>query len=784
MNRPFFLLLFLVAFRLLGAVPESQMGTVVQWATSEVTTDPIPSLTNIIQLDSGTTSSQWSVAVRSNHQMVVFGAGNSGQYVGLDDSTTNDIFCAAAGWYDGVAIKMDGSLVHWGNHLTNANNVWTNPPTVTNACALAMGDHYAAALLSNGVVRVWGNGAWPGTEAGDGVFTNIMALDGTWYYFTVLHSNGTVSTFGQSAHTPPAAATNGWKIACGRHFNLLLRSNGTVVAWGENTYGQTNVPADLTNVVAVAGGYDHSLAVKSDGTLVSWGGSQVWMTNDPPASVTNLYSVAAWSANLVLKNGQEYGEAEPPDTVGSTYYVAKSGNDSNPGTLDEPFLTVQKAVDTATNGCTVLVATGTYAENVTSERSGTVAPIILDGQGVATMRSIYLNHSNIVVQNWSINGLMTSFQSAIWMGRGANYCVLSNNVIDNAYHTNVYLLTWVGPDALPFGTAGSHNLVISNTLLHAVASPVLSLHGDNNTIQGNRLLDADTVDWFNVWGRSNHIVGNLCSNAFESGSFGGHPDFLQTFGDNGVGAQWITVEGNTVINNSSLSMQLCMMTSDDVPEISDWVFRNNIFVGVPRNGSVTLRNVSWYNNLFIDCATNSESAVMYFGSLTNGTTVTNFVASSAHGSTMFNNIFLNCGDYRTNNGWYYFYTYLTNVSADYNYVAKTNYTTVKQDELMRMVGDAGGWDPSEWWEDHGINGGDPSLNGDYTVPTNSILVAGTNLSALFTTDMLGETRPASGVWTMGPYEANGGEEPPDPPAASGGHGSTMGGRLVRSVRTE
>jgi hypothetical protein len=40
-----------------------------------------------------------------------------------------------------------------------------------------------------------------------------------------------------------------------------LNNNGSVIAWGYNGYGQTNVPAGLTNVVAVSAGYSHSLAV-------------------------------------------------------------------------------------------------------------------------------------------------------------------------------------------------------------------------------------------------------------------------------------------------------------------------------------------------------------------------------------------------------------------------------------------------------------------------------------------------------------------------------------------
>ena len=48
-------------------------------------------------------------------------------------------------------------------------------------------------------------------------------------------------------------------------------SPGTVVGWGDNSYGQATVPGGLANVTAIAGGRYHSLALKSDGTVAAWG---------------------------------------------------------------------------------------------------------------------------------------------------------------------------------------------------------------------------------------------------------------------------------------------------------------------------------------------------------------------------------------------------------------------------------------------------------------------------------------------------------------------------------
>lgn len=46
----------------------------------------------------------------------------------------------------------------------------------------------------------------------------------------------------------------------------------------------------------------------------------------------------------------------------ATYYVAKTGRDSNPGTLSSPFLTIKKGVSALKSGDTLYVRAGTYAE--------------------------------------------------------------------------------------------------------------------------------------------------------------------------------------------------------------------------------------------------------------------------------------------------------------------------------------------------------------------------------------------------------------------------------------
>ena len=59
-------------------------------------------------------------------------------------------------------------------------------------------------------------------------------------------------------------------ICAGRLHTVALKEDGTLLATGDNQFGQCNV-ADWTDVVAVAAGKYHTVAVRSDGTALATG---------------------------------------------------------------------------------------------------------------------------------------------------------------------------------------------------------------------------------------------------------------------------------------------------------------------------------------------------------------------------------------------------------------------------------------------------------------------------------------------------------------------------------
>lgn len=117
------------------------------------------------------------------------------------------------------------------------------------------------------------------------------------YYHTLyVKSDGTVWAWGNNSYgqlgdgtttsksipVQVSGLSNVVEASAGGYYSIALKSDGTVWTWGYNKYGQlgdgttTNrsIPVQvigLSNVVAVAAGYSHSIALKSDGTVWTWG---------------------------------------------------------------------------------------------------------------------------------------------------------------------------------------------------------------------------------------------------------------------------------------------------------------------------------------------------------------------------------------------------------------------------------------------------------------------------------------------------------------------------------
>jgi hypothetical protein len=122
-----------------------------------------------------------------------------------------------------------------------------------------------------------------------------------------LLNNGTVIAWGQNSYGQGSVPTNlagVTMIASGWYHNVALLTNGNLTAWGLNAaglYNLTTIPADATNVAVISAQALHSLALRSNGTVVAWGYSPQGETN-VPSGLSNVVAIAAgYQHNLAAK---------------------------------------------------------------------------------------------------------------------------------------------------------------------------------------------------------------------------------------------------------------------------------------------------------------------------------------------------------------------------------------------------------------------------------------------------------------------------------------------------
>lgn len=184
----------------------------------------------------------------------------------------------------------------------------------------------------------------------DGIINPIAAAGG-YTHALALAANGTVvawgdNTYGQSS--VPGGLSDVVAINAGAYHSLALKSDGKIQAWGGNWVGQSTIPANLENVVAIAGGFAHSLALKSDGTVVAWGDNTKGQRNVPPG-LTGVVAIAAGDFHSVALKAD--------GTV-----MAWGDNDINYKQIDiPPGLTTVVAIAAASGSTSALKADGTVA---------------------------------------------------------------------------------------------------------------------------------------------------------------------------------------------------------------------------------------------------------------------------------------------------------------------------------------------------------------------------------------------------------------------------------------
>ncbi len=230
---------------------------------------------------------------------------------------------AASNGASAWGLNTSGQL---GNGTTTNSNVAVGVEGLSGIAAVAGGSTHSLALLSDGKVMAWGaneygelgNGTTANSdvpvvvkEAGGKELTGVSAIAaGAWSSYALL-SNGTVMAWGinregelgdattansdvavpvkESAGKDAKALSGVSAIAAGGEHTLALLSDGKVIAWGANEYGElgngktakSDVPVTVSDlppagasISAISAGTEYSLALLSNGTAMAWGDNE------------------------------------------------------------------------------------------------------------------------------------------------------------------------------------------------------------------------------------------------------------------------------------------------------------------------------------------------------------------------------------------------------------------------------------------------------------------------------------------------------------------------------
>ncbi|MBN8459340.1 MAG: chitobiase/beta-hexosaminidase C-terminal domain-containing protein [Verrucomicrobia bacterium] len=149
------------------------------------------------------------------------------------------------------------------------------------------------------------------------------------------------NSYGQTAVPPNLNGVT--SVAAGSFNTVALKSDGTVVAWGDIYNGYYDgkwwvitVPEDLTGVLAVAAGYRFAAALKEDGTVVAWGQNVSGETEVPPGlgnvvaiSASNCHTLALRSDGTVVAWGANWsGQVSVPEDLKGVVAVVAGYNHS------------------------------------------------------------------------------------------------------------------------------------------------------------------------------------------------------------------------------------------------------------------------------------------------------------------------------------------------------------------------------------------------------------------------------------------------------------------------
>ena len=298
-----------------GADDQGQLGVPAQSAPiTHPVTVPIPAPVTSVQ-----SGCSFSTALDTSGRVWTWGSNSVGQLgtgspapfnatptmVSLPTGTIVKTISAGEGF--GVALNATGKLFAWGidnrgqlgdgGHRTGSTvPVRVHLPSGTTATFVASGSEHSLALTSTGRVLAWGDNDFG--QLGDG---------------TTIERDTPVRI------TMPSSVKKVTKLIGGGVFSLALTGAGHLLAWGSNAFGELGdgtftdhlqpepVALGSTTVTSAAAGGLHVLARTSNGGILAWGENEFGQLGNNSTTNSNVPITPDIPAGTVVAVGAGSG---------------------------------------------------------------------------------------------------------------------------------------------------------------------------------------------------------------------------------------------------------------------------------------------------------------------------------------------------------------------------------------------------------------------------------------------------------------------------------------------
>ena len=280
-------------------------GTITAWGENASGQCDVPALSGgetWIAIAAGNT---FSVGLKKNGSVVTLVAW--GTYLGAIPSTpTLPVYWTkiAARQKNAMALKSDGTAEGWGDNpvwfvdRTGGDTQQDTIPTGKNHDIkdIAVGWSYSVILTHLGSALSWGENIWSCLtswhnkcfKAATAIVVSAAPYGGATY---LLKTDGTIvaASAAEGMLPDPLPRVYGkWaKISGGAEHLLALNSTGICVGYGNNIYGQCDVPG--YSFIEIEAGNGTSFGIKTDGTIVGWGADDDdYITHIPAGTFTKI----------------------------------------------------------------------------------------------------------------------------------------------------------------------------------------------------------------------------------------------------------------------------------------------------------------------------------------------------------------------------------------------------------------------------------------------------------------------------------------------------------------